>query len=120
MIDLREIRETIDEIKRNGTTVGQAEKLALLYIAAQHMEQEEAERMQRNPEKMERGYSRAAAPESRTAYVQVEPRSRFLEACNGAKVTDVLGVMNEHMEAIMVLYPKEYEAIIARIKKPTN
>ena len=41
MIDLREIYETIDEIQRNGTTVGQAEKLALLYIAADYMEREQ-------------------------------------------------------------------------------
>ena len=117
MIDLREIRDTIDEIKRNGTTVGQAEKLALLYIAAEHMEREEAERSKKAYGNMERRYSRAAAPESRTEYVQVEPRSRFLEACNGAKMSDMLNVMNEHMEVIMVLYPKEYEAIIDRIKK---
>jgi len=41
MIDLQEINETIDELKRNGSTVGAAEKLALLYIAREHMEREE-------------------------------------------------------------------------------
>lgn len=111
MIDLREIRETIDEIKRNGTTVGQAERLALLYIVREHMEREEAERQ--NPENVERGYSLTAAPEPQV--VSIDHRSDFLTACDGARIDDVLNVMDEHMEAIRVLYPKEYEMIVNRI-----
>ena len=113
MIDLREIRETIDEIKRNGTTVGQAERLALLYIVQEHMEREEAERQ--NPENVERGYSQAAAPEPQV--VSVEHRSEFLAACDGVPVEKVLDVINEHMEAIRVLYPKEYDAIVRKLKE---
>ncbi|MBP3647022.1 MAG: hypothetical protein J6K55_11445 [Clostridia bacterium] len=113
MIDLREIRETIDEIKRHGTTVGQAEKLALLYIAADHMEREEAERQ--NPENVERGYSQAAAPEPQV--VSVEHRSDFLVACDGVPVEKILDVIDEHMEAIRVLYPKEYDAIVQKMSE---
>lgn len=114
MIDLREIYDTIDQIKRTGTTVGQAEKLALLYIAADHMEREEAGR--RIPDDVGKGYSQAAEPEKKAGHVQIEPTSDFLEACNGAKVEDVLRVMDEHMEAIAVLYPKEYEAVVGKIR----
>lgn len=113
MIDLREIRETIDEIKRNGTTVGQAERLALLYIAQDHMEREEAERQ--NPENVERGYSLAAAPAPQV--VSIEHRSDFLSACDGARIEDVLNVLDEHMEAIRVLYPKEYDALVQRLEE---
>lgn len=112
MIDLREIRETIDEIKRNGTTVGQAERLALLYIVQEHMEREEAERQ--NPENVERGYSQAAAPEPEN--VRIEHKSEFLAACDGSRIEDVLRILDEHMEAIMVLYPKEYKKIISMIE----
>lgn len=115
MIDLREIRETIDDIKRNGTTVAQAKTLALLYIAADHMEREEAERM--TFAEMESGYSEAAAPAGGGERIGVEAKSKFLEACNGGKVEDVLKVIDEHMDAIRVLYPKEYDAVCAKIKE---
>lgn len=114
MIDLREIYDTIDQIKRTGTTVGQAEKLALLYIAADHMEKEEARR--RIPDDVAQGYSQAAKPGEKTGYVQIEPTSDFLEVCNGVKVEDVLQIMDEHMEAIAVLYPKEYDAVVEKIR----
>ena len=114
MIDLREIYDTIDQIKRTGTTVGQAEKLALLYIAADHMEREEAGR--RIPDDVAQGYSQAAEPVKKTGYVQIEPTSDFLEACNGARVEDVLQIIDEHMEAIAVLYPKEYEEVVGKIR----
>ena len=115
MIDLREIYETIDEIQRNGTTVGQAEKLALLYIAADYMEREQmAENAKGNAR---RRYSQAAAPNRNADRVEVTPRSEFLEACNGAQIKDVLDVLDEHMEAIRVLYPREHKAVIERIKK---
>lgn len=110
MIDLREIRETIEEIRRHGTTVGQAEKLALLYIAADYIEREDAESAHAP---MESGYARASEPDA----VDVEPRSEFLTACDGARIEDVLAVLDEHMEAIRVLYPKEYEAMVRRIER---
>lgn len=106
MIDLREIRETIDDIRRHGTTIGQAEQLALLYIAADHMEREEG--VQDEAAR----YSRAAAPER----VSVEARSDFLAACDGLDVQDALEVLDEHMEAIRVLYPKEYAAVVRRLE----
>lgn len=114
MIDLREIRETIDEIKRHGTTISQAEKLALLYIAADHMEQEETAKARELPERVESGYSRAAAPEPEN--VRVEHKSEFLTACDGSRIEDVLRILDEHMEAIMVLYPKEHKKIILMIE----
>lgn len=107
MIDLREIRETIDDIRRHGTTIGQAEQLALLYIAADYMEREEGVQDEATQ------YSRTAAPER----VSVEPKSDFLAACDGLDVQDVLDVLDEHMEAIRVLYPKEFAAVVRRLEE---
>lgn len=103
MIDLREIRETIEEIRRHGTTIGQAEQLALLYIAADYMEREEE-----GVHGAQERYARAAAPAS----VSVEPKSEFLAACDGLDLQNVLDVMDEHMEAVRALYPKEYAAVV--------
>ena len=38
------------------------------------------------------------------------------ESISGKSVSDVLDILNEHMEVIQVLYPKEYKALIERIK----
>lgn len=113
MIDLRELNETIDDLKRHGATIGAAEKLALLYIAREHMEREEQEK-QKQTNDVEHGYSSADDP--RLNVVDVEPKSEFLSACNGAPVDGVLMIMNEHMEAIRVLYPKEYTAIVEKLR----
>ena len=116
MIDLREIYETIDEIRKHGTTVGQAEKLALLYIAADYMEKEEAAR---NRTENAQNYARAAETESLNRMpmvIETSGRSQFLAACDGVLMEDALNILDEHMEAIKVLYPKEYQAIVERLE----
>lgn len=105
MIDLREIRETIEDIKRDGTTIGAAEKLALLYIVEERLERDEA--------RMDDGYAHAAAG---SESVDVEPASDFLAACRGAPVDQVLYALDEHMEIIRVLYPREHDALLRKIK----
>lgn len=111
MIDLREIRETIDELRRNGHTVGQAEKLALLYIAADYMEREtQRENAQNNAET-----AYATRPKEMPVRVMTRGTSEFLAACDGVPVNDVLDLLDEHMEAIRVLYPKEYKIILDRL-----
>lgn len=111
MIDLREIYETIDELRRDGTTIGQAEKLALLYIAADYMERE-------TPRQSAQNYAHAAAPEpvkEMPMVVTTRGTSEFLAACEGVPVEDVLSVLDEHMEAIRVIYPREFDAILRRL-----
>ena len=43
--------------------------------------------------------------------------SPFLAACSGAEIAEILRVVNEHMEALRVIYPKEYSAVIEKIKE---
>lgn len=115
MIDLREINETIDEIKRKGGTVNDAVTLAMLYIAREHMQNEDDKPMQ-----IAQNYSYAAAPTpvmETPARIETYGTSRFLAACDGLPVEGVLSIMDEHMDAIRVLYPKEYDAILRRLDK---
>lgn len=117
MIDTREIRETIDDLKRNGKTVGQAEKIALLYIALDHMEREET---MQTPADFAQNYAHAAAPtpnEETDRRVKVRGTSEFLTACDGARIEDVMMVLDEHMEAIKILYPKEYDALVQKLQE---
>lgn len=115
MIDLREINETIDNIKRKGGTVNDAVTLAMLYIAREHMQREDE-----IPDQMAQNYARAAEPipvKEMPVRVQTRGTSPFLEACEGLPMEKVLLIIDEHMEAIRVLYPKEYDAILRRLDK---
>ena len=42
--------------------------------------------------------------------------SEFMQAVTGAPIDAVMAVLDEHMACIEILYPKEYSAIIKRIK----
>ena len=110
MIDLREIQETIQEIRAKGTSIKEAEHLALLYIARDYMEREERPAIDDDT-----GYSRAASPPARQT-VAVEPKTEFLEACNGLEVERLLAVLSEHFEACRVVTPKVYESLIGRLR----
>lgn len=44
-------------------------------------------------------------------------RSPFLAACSCAEISEILRVLNEHMEAVRVIYPKEYSAVVQKIKE---
>lgn len=117
MIDLREIRETIEELKRSGTTIGAAEKLAMLYIVEERLEREGGGQ---NPPKTAQNYAHAAETETKEETdrrVKTNGTSPFLAACDGARIEDILSVLDEHMDVIRVLYPKEYEAIVERLER---
>ena len=47
---------------------------------------------------------------------QIQTESEFMNVCSRKDILDVLEVLNEHMEAIKLLYPKEYDSIIEKIK----
>lgn len=117
MIDLREIDETIDDIKRKGGTVNDAVTLAMLYIAKDHMQRGDDARM---PAETAQNYALAVAPtpdEETNRRVKVRGTSEFLTACDGVRIEDVLMVLDEHMEAIKVLYPKEYDALVKKLEE---
>lgn len=42
--------------------------------------------------------------------------TEFLEIATAKNANDVLNVINEHLEAVKVVYPKEYEAVLAKLK----
>lgn len=111
MIDLHEIRETIETIRSRGTTVKEAEQLALLYIARDYMEREGMD-----APSPEAGYARAAAPDPAPAVVRAEPKSDFLAACDGVEVGRLLAVLDEYFEAYGVISPRACEALLARIR----
>ena len=43
--------------------------------------------------------------------------SDFLDAASAAPMEDVMEILDEHMEALRVVIPREYEAVLERIKR---
>jgi hypothetical protein len=113
VIDLREIDETIDQLKRKGDTIQAAERLAMMYIVREYMLREiDAQNVQ--------GYSQAADKPVRAdapKVIKTGGESAFLAACDGARVEDVLMLMDEHMGAIKLLYPREHDTIVRRLEE---
>ena len=105
MLDMDEIRSEITRLENEKTTYSSVEKLAMLYIVQERNSptpEPEPVEIQQMPK-----YAYAAAPEP--------PQSDFLEAVSKVPIDKALQVIDEHMEAIKLLYPKEYKAVISKI-----
>lgn len=104
MIDLHEIDTTIEEIRREGHSMQAVEKLALLYVARDYM--------LRESEQKENAVQGAVfRPSTRLS----EDASEFRVACMGVSFERIIDVLDEHMEAIRLMYPKEYDTILQKI-----
>ena len=94
MLSVEEVERTILELEKRDTTYATCERLAWLYIVHDHLTQ------------------RIVQEKARASEMEGSP---FLAACSGAEIAEILRVMDEHMEALRVVYPKEYEAVIRKI-----
>lgn len=94
MLSVEEVERTILELEKRDTTYATCERLAWLYIVHDHLTQ------------------RIVQEKARAAEMEGSP---FLSACSGAEISEILRVLNEHMDAVRVIYPKEYEAVVKRI-----
>lgn len=105
MLDMDEIKSEIARLENGNITFSTVEKLAMLYIVQERnspMPEPEPVEIQQMPK-----YAYAAAPTA--------PKSDFLEAVGKVPIEKALDVLDEHMEAIKLLYPKEYKAVINKI-----
>lgn len=91
MLDLSVIEDEITAIETESeTTYDACERLACLYTVRDHLKAKDND--------------------------SDEVSSEFLTASIGIPIPDLMRVINEHMEAIKIVYPSEYDAIVARIK----
>lgn len=93
MIDIDVIDSEIAALEDEETTYETCEQLAWLYVVRDHVGARED-------------------PET----VPDVPGTEFLEVVSGRDVRGVMRVLAEHMEAIRVVAPKEYERVIERIR----
>ena len=94
MISLEELEKTIIELESRDTTFATCERLAWLYIVRDHLTNTKP--TGKSPDYL--------------------GQSEFLQVAAGIDIQYLLGVLDEHLEAIKMLYPKEYEAIIIKLK----
>lgn len=106
MIDLKEIDETISKIKREGTSVKDAERLAVLYGLRAHMASESVQDVREAPAS---AYSMAA-----------EPESEFRAACAGLSAAELVDALEDTIQGLQIVAPKAYAAAIRKLKASRN
>lgn len=95
MIDLETIEREIRELEARGdTTYSICERLSWLYVCRDHL--------------------RPVREETHTT--QDLSGSEFLEAASGVSYPALMRILDEHMSALKVVQPREYDSVMERIK----
>lgn len=94
MIDLETIEREINDLEARGdTTYSLCERLSWLYTVRDHIR-----------------------PEAEASKKTQELRgSEFLDAASGVSYPGLMRILDEHMEAMKVVQPREYERVMAKI-----
>lgn len=96
MIDLETIEREVHDLEARGdTTYSLCERLAWLYIVRDHL--------------------RPVNEETRATQQLVG--SEFLEACSNVPYPMLMKILDEHMSAIKVVYSKEYDTVMSKIRQ---
>jgi hypothetical protein len=91
---LETIEREIDELESRETTYKVCERLSWLYVCRDHLRPHDE-------------------TDERT---QALRGSEFLELASGVSYPALMGVLDEHLEAIRVLYPKSYDSLMEKIR----
>lgn len=106
-MDIDEINTHIHKLKCGSTDWQSVEKLAALCTVRDELEEAHAPEMQTHalpPATYAATYSTAA-----------EPQSDFVAAASSVPFGGLMQVLDEHMKAIKLAYPKEYELVMRKI-----
>lgn len=94
MIDLETIEREINELEARGdTTYSICERLSWLYVVRDHL--------------------RPVRDHARTT--QDLSGSEFLEAASGVSYPALMRVLDDHMSALHVVQPREYDSVMNKI-----
>lgn len=96
MISLQEIEEAIEElVSTRDTTYAVCQRLAWLYTVRDHLRPERGE------------------GDGKTQDLH---GSEFLEASSGVPYPSLMAILDEHMQALRAVQPREYQAVMDRIR----
>ena len=107
-MDIVEINEHIRKLKCEETNWQSVEKLAALCTVRNELREAESREKSPTPQPepvMQMEYS--TRPQ--------EPQSEFVEAASAVPFSGLMEVLDRHMSAIKIAYPKEYELVMKKI-----
>lgn len=108
MLTERDLLETIEECKAvKRPTASTCQLMASCYTILDHLFPASSRPVDNIPVQL---YSLSPAPDDGNG------GSEFVVAAKAAGMSQLLDVLDEHMDCIRALYPKEYDAIIRRLK----
>lgn len=97
MVSVEDIDREILELERRDTSYAVVERLCWLYVVRDHL-------------------AGAPAGERKTSMTGELGGTDFLAAASMVPIGDLMAVLDEHMEAIKVVCPREYESVVAKIR----
>lgn len=103
-MDIDEINEHIRKLKVEETSWQSVEKLAALCTVRNELNGSQESEQDAKPAQISE-YSRAEGPES-----------EFVEAASAVPFSGLMQILNEHMDAIQLVYPKEYQLVMKKIR----
>ena len=106
-MDIDEINEHIRKLKCEETSWQSVNKLAALGTVRDELEEKQAPETQTQA---------LPSTDYRAAYsAAAEPQSDFVAAASSVPFGGLMQVLDEHMNAIKLAYPKEYELVMRKI-----
>lgn len=107
-MDIVEINEHIRKLKCEETNWQSVEKLAALCTVRNELNEAEIRENSTTPQ---------AEPVRQMEYSTrpQEPQSEFVEAASSVPFGSLMQVLDRHMNAIKLVYPKEYELVMRKI-----
>ena len=98
-----ELLDAIKELQSKAPTYSTCEKLATFYTLLSHLYSDK--------DKDQQGYS------YNTGYMfpSNDQSSDFKKAISGKDIEQVVEILDEHMQVVSLLFPKEYKAVIQKI-----
>ena len=108
-MDIDEINEHIRKLKCEETSWQSVNKLAALCTVRDELEEKQVQK----PETQIQALPPTAYPAAHST--ATEPQSDFVEAASAAPFGGLMEVLDEHMSAIKLAYPKEYELVMLKI-----
>lgn len=103
MLTERELLETIEECKAAKPTAERCQLMASCYIVLDHLFPKESQA--------------TVTPAQMSLQTATDSDSEFIHAAKAAGIDRTLEVLDEHMECIRALYPKEYSEILRMLVK---
>lgn len=107
-MDIVEINEHIRKLKCEETNWQSVEKLAALCTVRNELSESESRENSTAPQpEPVRQMEYSTRPQ--------EPQSEFVEAASAVPFSGLMEVLDRHMSAIKIAYPKEYELVMKKI-----